>query len=124
MIWLVVATAFAGGVGAAVRFMLDGVLTAHNRWSVPLGTPVINVTGSLVLGLVAGLAIAGASVELRTVIGVGFLGGYTTFSTASTQNSELLRKGRPAAAALYGAGMLAGSLLAAAFGLWIGMAVR
>jgi len=123
MIWLAITTALAGGIGAAVRFGLDGVVTAHSRYRIPLGTPVINVTGSLLLGFVTGLATDGASAEVRTIVGVGFLGGYTTFSTASTQNSDLVRKGHPFLAIVYGAGMLAGSLLAAGFGLWIGMAL-
>lgn len=120
MTWVFVATALAGGVGAIARFLVDGVVTTRNHLPIPLGTPVVNITGSLVLGIVTGIAVGVAPAELRTILGAGFLGGYTTFSTASTQNADLIRKRRPFLAAIYGAGMLAGSLSAAAAGLWIG----
>lgn len=123
MTWVVIATAVAGGAGAMVRFVVDGWVTTHNRLPVPLGTPVVNITGSLVLGLVTGLMIDVVHPELRTIVGAGLLGGYTTFGTACAQNSDLLRRGRPSLGALYGAGMLTGSLLAAAAGLGIGGAL-
>jgi CrcB protein len=123
MIWLVAATALAGGLGAMARFVTDGIVTAQSRLPIPLGTPAVNITGSLLLGVITGLAVGVAQTELRTILGAGFLGGYTTFSTASTQNADLLRKRHPYLALLYGAGMLAGSLSAAAAGLWIGVSL-
>ncbi|HAM25639.1 MAG TPA: chromosome condensation protein CrcB, partial [Microbacteriaceae bacterium] len=85
------------------------------------GTTVINVTGSLVLGLLVGLALNGAiSAEWRLVLGTGLMGGYTTFSTASVETVRLLQSRRFAAALGNGLGMLVVSVLAASFGLWIG----
>ena len=105
----------AGGLGAATRFVLDGVL----RRRLPLlPTVVINVTGSLALGLLAGAALRDAVAgSVAAVLGTGFLGGYTTFSTASAETVRLLAERRLVAATLTSVGMLALSVGACAAGL-------
>lgn len=104
-----------------MRLVVDGVLLARVRIAYPVGTTVINVSGSLALGLLVGLALTGTlSAEWRLVLGTGLLGGYTTFSTASVETVRLLRSRRFAAALGTGLGMLAASVLAASLGLWIG----
>lgn len=109
-----------GGVGAALRFWLDGVVKARVT-GFPFGTLVINVSGSLVLGLVTGLGEAGTlPLPLVAVLGTGMMGGYTTFSTASVETVQLFRSGRPRAAVLNGLGMLVVSVGAAALGLYTG----
>lgn len=118
---LFVLIAIAGGLGAACRLLVDGLI--RRRWSgaYPLGTTVINVSGSLLIGLVTGLVIAGSlPVELQLIGTTGFLGGYTTFSTASFETVRLLQEGRSVAALLNSFGMLVASVLAAGLGLWIG----
>lgn len=118
---LVVAVGLAGGVGAVARLVLDGVLRARVRVAFPLGTTVINVTGSFLLGLVTGLALAhGLPPEWRAVLGTGFLGGYTTFSTASYETVRLAQQRRYRAALVNGVGMLLLALAAAGLGLWLG----
>jgi CrcB protein len=118
---LVVAVALAGGLGAVARLVLDGVLKARVRVSFPLGTTVINVTGSFLLGLVTGLARAhGLPPEWRALRGAGFLGGYTTFSTASYETVRLAQQRRYRAALFNGVGMLVLALAAAGLGLWLG----
>lgn len=118
---LVVAVGLAGGVGAVARLVLDGVLRARVRVAFPLGTTVINVTGSFLLGLVTGLALAhGLPPEWRAVLGTGFLGGYTTFSTASYETVRLSQQRRYRAALFNGVGMLVLALAAAGLGLWLG----
>lgn len=104
----------AGGLGAAARFVLDGVLRRH----VPLlPTLVVNVTGSLALGLLAGAALRGAVPgSVAAVVGTGFLGGYTTFSTASAETVRLLAERRFAAAVVTSIGMLVLSVGACAAG--------
>lgn len=112
--------AVGGGVGAALRFLLDGLVKARvGRF--PLGTLVINVSGSFVLGLVSGLGESGAIPSVSVVVlGTGMMGGYTTFSTASVETVQLLRSGKTRLAVLNGLGMLVVSVGAAALGLSIG----
>jgi CrcB protein len=120
-LWVIAAMSVAGGVGAGCRFVLDGFVKARVRLAYPVGTTIINVTGSFLLGLVTGLALAHAlPQEWRLILGTGFLGGYTTFSTASLETVRLAQEGRWRASALNAFGMLVGSLLAAALGLWLG----
>ena len=112
--------AIGGGVGAALRFLLDGLVKARVS-GFPLGTLLINVSGSLVLGLLTGLGQAGTiAIPIVAVLGTGMMGGYTTFSTASVETVQLLRSGKPRLAVLNGLGMLVVSVGAAALGLWLG----
>ncbi|WP_417564017.1 fluoride efflux transporter CrcB [Microbacterium sp.] len=117
-VWLALGVALAGGVGAACRMVLDGVVKARVRMPFPLGTTVINVTGSFLLGVVTGLA-AGLG-PWAAVLGTGLLGGYTTFSTASYETVRLAQARRWRAAAANGFGMFVLALLAAGLGLWVG----
>ena len=110
--------AVAGGLGAAARFMLDGALTARLSRSLPTATLVINLLGSFLLGLVTGGIDDGAA--LRAALGVGFLGGFTTFSTASVELVRLVRAERPAAAAALALTMLGLGVAAAVLGLAVG----
>jgi len=112
---------FAGGLGAVARVAIDGALTARRPAAVPYPTLVINVLGSLLLGLLTGLVLFhGAPDALRVAVGTGFCGGFTTFSTASVACVRLAQDDRPVAAGLYAAGTLALTTLAAATGLALG----
>ncbi|MET3767972.1 CrcB protein [Marisediminicola sp. UYEF4] len=116
-------TAAAGGVGAALRFVLDGVIRSRVS-TLPIGTLVINVSGSFVLGLVTALALGRVvPPEALTVLGVGLMGGFTTFSTASFETVRLVGDRRYGAALAVGVGMIVASVLAAALGLWLGSLV-
>jgi CrcB protein len=107
----------AGGVGAALRLILDGLIRARVRSTYPVGTTVINVTGSFLLGLITGLATSQlVSHQWQLVVGTGFLGGYTTFSTASFETVRLIEDRRYVAAAFNGLGMLLICTAAAALG--------
>lgn len=111
----------AGGVGAATRFLLDGVIRARTQGSAPWGTILINLGGSLLLGLLTGAVLAHAVPDTwQLVLGTGFLGGYTTFSSASVETVRLLQERRVATAVLNGLGSLLGSCVLAALGLWLG----
>ncbi|MCO5294247.1 MAG: fluoride efflux transporter CrcB [Homoserinimonas sp.] len=122
--WLFALLALAGGIGAAARFTLDGVIRTTRSFggrALPWGTILINISGSLLLGFIVGLAAARLlPVELGAIIGSGFLGGYTTFSTASFETVWLIQERKFAAALVNGFGSLVGSCCAAAFGLWLG----
>lgn len=133
MSWEVfVVLALAGGFGAVCRFLVDGVVTARRARRArparasgsndfPWGTTVVNLTGSLLLGLLTGLAAGHVVPEVwHVVVGSGFLGGYTTFSAASVETVRLLQERRRRAALLQGLGVLVVTTAAAGLGLWVG----
>jgi CrcB protein len=108
----------AGGLGAGTRFVVDGLVRSRFRTALPVGTIAINITGSFLLGLVAGAVIVHAApVELQAIAGTGFLGGYTTFSTASFETVRLIQSRRTGLALLNGIGTAAAAVGAAAAGL-------
>ncbi|MGI3781493.1 MAG: fluoride efflux transporter CrcB [Janthinobacterium lividum] len=116
--------ALAGGLGAVTRFVLDGTVStvsAVRSWRYPVGTTVINLTGSFLLGLLAGLA-AGALLPASVflVLGTGFLGGYTTFSTAAYETVRLVEQQRWGAALLHGLGQVVLATALAALGYILG----
>lgn len=112
--------AVGGGLGAAARFLVDHAVAGRRRRSTPLGTIVVNVSACLLLGLLVGWAIGRDAASATAILGVGFLGGYSTFSTASVEAARLLLAGRLRAAVLHAAGMLALGLLAAVIGIAVG----
>lgn len=118
---LFLAIALAGGLGSVCRLLLDGLVRGRTRGSFPWGTVVINLTGSFALGLVTGIASAHLlPPEWQLVIATGFLGGYTTFSTASYETVRLLQEGRWRASLVNGLGVIVVTTGLAACGLWIG----
>ncbi|ROQ39920.1 camphor resistance protein CrcB [Frondihabitans sp. PhB188] len=115
----------AGGVGAALRFVVDGAvrqrLASTPLATFPVATQVINVTGSFGLGLLTGLgASSGLPHDWVLVLGGGLMGGYTTFSTASVEAVRLAGQRRFGAAVVYGVGTLVVATGAAALGVWMG----
>ncbi len=114
-----VLVALGGGLGAMARFSLDSWISTHWRSTLPVGTVVINVMGSLLLGLLTGWALRTAEGELLAILGTGFLGGYTTFSTASIEAARLARGGRGIAAVFHAVVMVVLGLSFAFLGLWL-----
>lgn len=113
--------ALGGGVGAAVRYAVDEWVTARWRRDFPLGIFLVNVTGSLMLGLLVGIATpAAVPAGAAALVGTGVLGGYTTFSTASLDAVRLARAGRVGTALVYGLGTMLATIAAALLGLWLG----
>lgn len=117
-----VLVAVAGGLGAGVRYLVDALITARVHARLPVATLTINVLGSFLLGLLTGWASV-VHPDVRSVLGVGFLGGFTTFSTASVELVRLARAQRPVAAVTLALLMIVASLLAAVAGLTLGRAV-
>ena len=110
--------ALAGSVGAAARFVVDGVIRSRVDGRIPVGTLVINISGSLLLGVLTGLvAFHHETTALTLVAGTGFCGGFTTFSTASFETVRLLQQGDMGAAGIQLGATVAGTVAAAALGL-------
>ncbi|MEV3966067.1 fluoride efflux transporter CrcB [Nocardia sp. NPDC050193] len=114
MMWIAV----AGSAGAMARFVLDGAIKHRRTSQFPWATLVINVTGSFLLGVITGMVLFhGAARDLELIVGVGFCGGYTTFSTASFETVRLIQNQRYTTAAANAFGSLVLTLAAGGAGL-------
>jgi CrcB protein len=112
----------AAAVGAVCRYLLDQLVTGSAERRLPWGTGVVNVSGSLLLGLLTGLALHhGLGASTATVLGVGLLGGYTTWSTYVWESLALGGEGDRPSAVVNVVGSLALGLAAAAAGLGLGL---
>ena len=89
--------ALGGAVGSVGRYWTGILFAGAFGLDFPLGTLVINILGSFVIGL-ADVAAGGSAIRLLII--VGFCGGYTTFSSFSLQTLELIRAGHPVAASI------------------------
>jgi fluoride exporter len=115
---IVVAVALAGALGAPARYVVESLVRRVRPGPFPLGTFLVNGSGSFLLGIVIGLAARGTlDADARTVVGIGFLGAYTTFSTYAYEAVRLAESRERPRAALYAVAsvLLAGG--AAALGL-------
>ena len=117
MIWFV---ALGSGLGGVARYLLGGLVQQASRGSFPVGTLVINVSGSFLLGLLYRYAADSAAItpEVRTFLTIGFCGGYTTFSTFSYETVRLIEDGEGGRALLY----VALSLLLSIGAMFMGLA--
>ncbi len=114
----VVAMMLAGAGGALLRFVIDGAVKHRRSVSFPWATIVINVSGSLLLGFLAGLVMFdGAPNSLQQIVGTGFCGGYTTFSTASFETVRLAQQRHSLKALGNAVGSLVASVSACVAGL-------
>ncbi|AKU18749.1 hypothetical protein VV02_08210 [Luteipulveratus mongoliensis] len=113
MSWLAV---FVGGcVGAPARYLLDAVVRRWVAGPFPAGTLLVNVLGSLVLGAAA----AGLDGSAYALVGTGFCGALTTFSTFTFETWRLGESGRLELALLNVGVSLVAGVLAAALGWWL-----
>lgn len=127
--WLLTCVLLAAGgtVGTLSRYWIGRLVAEvqQARWpgvEFPFGTFLINVLGSIVLGFIAALCLDHAGPSRRTwylLLGTGFCGGFTTFSTFSLETYELLRDGRLAHSLIYALGSVAAGVL----GVWCAMRV-
>jgi len=115
--------AVCGGAGAVSRFVVDAEVRRRVRDSFPVGTFVINVLGSFVLGILTGAFTHHAgwlSPTAKAALGTGFCGGFTTFSTASVETARLWLTRGKADGGRYAVATAVASLLAAFLGLALG----
>jgi fluoride exporter len=117
---LVVGVGLLGGLGAVARLLVDGLVAGRAGRELPLGTLVVNLTGTLALGVVVGAATAPDALRLA---GTGFLGAYTTFSTWLFESHRLAEEGRTRPALLNLLGSLVLGVLVAWGGRSIGAAL-
>jgi fluoride exporter len=92
-----------GGLGSIVRFWLGSYIAGRMGTRFPYGTFVINVTGSFLIGLILALLTAKThwSMNWRYLIAIGFLGGYTTFSSFEYETLRAIRDGQIGVGLLY-----------------------
>lgn len=119
---VVLAVAAGGFAGAPARFLADRFVADRVEADFPFGTFLVNISGSLLLGLLTGLALDGHLPEIAdALLGAGFCGAYTTFSTWSFETIRLLEAKEPLQAFLNAAASLALGLAAAGGGLALGL---
>ena len=115
---LVLGIAIAGAVGAPTRYLLEAWVQPRLTTAFPVATLVINVSGSLALGFLTGLVLYHAfPTTPKTVLGTGFCGAYTTFSTFAFDSVRLAEERKRRVALLNVAASLVLPALAAALGL-------
>jgi len=114
LVWTAVA-AF-GALGALARFRIDRAVSVRWPSDFPLGTLVVNLTGSFALGILVG---ASPAREALFVAGTGFLGGYTTFSTWMVESERLVEDSEVRLMWLNLLGSMTLGLVAAGLG-WLG----
>jgi CrcB protein len=122
---VLLALGVAGACGALARYGVAEWTARHWQRHFPLATFLINVSGAFALGVLvaAGGRHPFVPAELRTIIGTGLLGGYTTFSTLSFETNALARRGLARHAWANAAGTLVAGVAAAAAGMALGAAL-
>jgi CrcB protein len=115
LVWLLVLP--LGGVGAVLRFYVDGAVASAARRGFPYGTLAVNLSGAVVLGLLTGLALPANAALLA---GTSVVGAYTTFSTWMLETQRLTEERQHRKAFLNITVSLVLGVLAAALGRLIG----
>lgn len=120
MVWAAIAA--GSGVGGVARHLLTEAVSRTAGAGIPWGTVLVNVSGSIAIGALAGMINAGGPTSwtpvARHALMTGVLGGFTTFSTFSIQTVDLLHQGQVAAAA----GNVLLSVVLGLVGCWAGYA--
>jgi fluoride exporter len=113
--WL--AVALLGGAAAIARFLLDAAVGERLAGPFPAGTLAVNLSGAVILGFIAGVALEGTAL---TIVAGGGLGSYTTFSTWMFESQRLGETGERRLLWLNIGGSLAAGIVAVTLGHWLG----
>jgi fluoride exporter len=106
-------------IGAPLRYLLDRAIQSQHERVFPFGTLVVNLSGSLALGIVLGLSASGGlSPAAVDAVGTGVIGAYTTFSTFSWETVRMLEEKSLLHATCNVAAAFGGGVAAAALGFW------
>ncbi|HEU5123716.1 MAG TPA: fluoride efflux transporter CrcB [Verrucomicrobiae bacterium] len=112
--------AIGGALGSVARFWMSGAIASRVGETFPVGTMVINILGSLLIGFAAGLSAPDGrwilSPATRQFVMIGFCGGYTTFSSFSLQTLKLIQDRQW----LYAGGNILLSVTLCLIGVWLG----
>jgi CrcB protein len=113
--------AVGGGLGSMLRYGVGRWAIAAMGPGFPFGTFAVNIIGGFLMGLLAGwlARFADGAEELRLLLGVGVLGGFTTFSAFSLEVYNMITRAEVALAAAYAVSSMAGSVLAVLAGVWL-----
>ncbi len=112
LIWIGIGGAFGG----IARFQLGKIISQRANTTFPIATFAVNITGALLLGIVTGMNLASNAYLL---LGEGFLGAYTTYSTFMVEGFTLFREREKLNAFIYIAGSLIIGILGFSVGYWI-----
>ncbi len=113
--------ALGGGVGAALRYLVSAWALGAFPPSFPWGTWIVNILGSFLLGLL--VARFADDQALRLLLGVGLLGGFTTFSAFSLDLVVMVNRGEAMLGLAYAVSAVAGGYVAATLGISLGRAL-
>ena len=112
-----------GAVGAGFRYHIGGVALRNLGPHFPWGTWIVNLLGGFLMGVLAGALVKqftpAEGEPLRLFLGVGVLGGFTTFSAFSLETTNMLIRGQAVQAAAYAVSSVAGSVLMLLIGLYL-----
>ena len=109
-----------GAAGAGLRYEVGRLSLRHIGPGFPWGTLIVNLAGGLLIGLLAGWLLAGQGDHRPawTLLAVGLLGGFTTFSAFSLELFLMIERGHAALALAYTAASVAGSVILLCLGFW------
>jgi CrcB protein len=109
-----------GAIGAGFRYHISFVALRELGPAFPWGTWIVNLLGGLLMGVLAGIVVGDPirSEPLRLFLGVGVLGGFTTFSAFSLETFNMIARGDHVLAAAYAVSSVIGSVLMLIAGVW------
>jgi len=109
-----------GGLGSALRYLLGSLMNSSSN-NIPFGTFTANVLGSLLIGVILGVALKNNTLtsSQTLLLATGFCGGFTTFSAFAYENYEFLKSGDYYSFGMYTIGSFIVAIIAVLFGLYI-----